>query len=286
MFDELYIHPKTKNAVETFIAKPGHALLLIGARGAGKPTLGRHIAAALLGIDVDGLDNYAHFAHIQREKGKKDIPIEAVRNINKSLRLQVPGERKIKRVVLIEDAGFMNTQAQNAFLKSLEEPPADTVFMLTTSAKSELLQTISSRAQAINVHPISPDGLPDQKPETLAAWRLSQGSAGMLHSLLSDESDELKVSVDKAKDFIKMSRYERLIELDGLTKDKEQLDLLLDGLARVIQALYRAAAAKDSRLQVAKLLKAMDQVAQARQGLQANVLPRLIALRLTLNFNI
>lgn len=286
MFDSLLIHPKTSKAIDSFLANPSHALLLVGKRGMGKPTLGLHISASLLGVEVEKLDNHPHFRHIKREKGKKDIPIEAIRNINKSLRLQVPGQQKIKRVILVEDANYLNTEAQNAFLKSLEEPPADTVFVLTTSSASQLLPTIVSRTQTLQVRAVPLSALPSQDQASVIAWQLSQGAPGMLQVLLTDENDELKLAVDQAKAFLRMNEYERLVELDGLSKDKDQLNLLLMGLGRVIQALYRAAAAKNSQRQVAKLLKAMQEVASAQESLELNVLSRLVVLRLAVNFNI
>ena len=54
-----------------------------------------------------------------------------------------------KKLGLIDDADCMNTQAQNAFLKTLEEPPRDTFFILATANPSSLLPTIISRCQTI-----------------------------------------------------------------------------------------------------------------------------------------
>jgi len=65
-----------------------------------------------------------------------------------------PNEGNYK-VFLIEHADEMNTQAANAFLKTLEEPPSDTVIILTTSKPNSLLPTIISRCQQVNFQPLS-----------------------------------------------------------------------------------------------------------------------------------
>jgi len=54
-----------------------------------------------------------------------------------------------KKLGLIDDADCMNVQAQNAFLKTLEEPPRDTFFILATANPSSLLNTVISRCQTI-----------------------------------------------------------------------------------------------------------------------------------------
>ena len=287
MFESLLLHPKTKKSLERFADAPAHAVILIGPVGAGKTTLGHALAAQILSIEPSALDNYPYFMQIRRQKDKQDISIEAIREVNQALRLQVPGSAVLRRVILLQDAHHMNQEAQNAFLKSLEEPPADTVFILTSTAKASLLPTIISRAQSIVVHPVSLEHLPNSdEPAVKSAWQLSQGAVGLFSSLLKDEDEDLKTAVDQAKRFLQKTPYERLIELDSLSRDKERLNLLLDGLARVMQALYKAAARKDNKKQVANLLAAMKTVGQARQDLDTNVLSRLIALRLAVNLSI
>ena len=66
-----------------------------------------------------------------------------------------PGEGAYK-VALLTDAEYMNTSAANAFLKVLEEPPAQTVFILTTSRVDQMLPTIVSRCQKVRFDPLDP----------------------------------------------------------------------------------------------------------------------------------
>ncbi|HXI09909.1 MAG TPA: DNA polymerase III subunit delta' [Thermodesulfobacteriota bacterium] len=80
------------------------------------------------------------------------IRIEPVREIQNSLKYRV--ERGSKAVI-IDSADRMMPAAANAFLKTLEEPPADSVIMLVTSRSSDLLPTIISRCQRMNFRPLS-----------------------------------------------------------------------------------------------------------------------------------
>jgi DNA polymerase-3 subunit delta' len=69
-----------------------------------------------------------------------------------------PGEGAYK-VALLTDAEYMNASAANAFLKVLEEPPAQTVFILTSSRVDQMLPTIVSRCQKVRFDPLSPDAI-------------------------------------------------------------------------------------------------------------------------------
>ncbi|MEK7263196.1 MAG: DNA polymerase III subunit [Bacteroidota bacterium] len=86
------------------------------------------------------------YVHIAIPKATA-IRIATIRDVKKELSLSLFSGGK--RVVIIFDAHLMNVQAQNAFLKTLEEPPANTVLILTTSNLNNLLPTIISRCQQV-----------------------------------------------------------------------------------------------------------------------------------------
>ena len=74
-------------------------------------------------------------------------------------RLAVKPYEQGKRVVILADAHKMNPEAGNALLKLLEEPPANTLLILTTSQMADLLPTIASRCQQIRFRPLQRDDL-------------------------------------------------------------------------------------------------------------------------------
>ena len=85
----------------------------------------------------------------------KLIRIDQIRRLLDSLSKKPYGRGR--RIVLIADAHGMNPEAGNALLKMLEEPPANTILILTTNQTSDLLPTIVSRCQRIRFRPLPSD---------------------------------------------------------------------------------------------------------------------------------
>ena len=80
-----------------------------------------------------------------------EISVELIRSMTGAFALK--GDRV--RVIIVAEADRMNDSAANAFLKTLEEVPPDTYFILTTSSREKLLQTIRSRCLALHLLPLS-----------------------------------------------------------------------------------------------------------------------------------
>lgn len=78
--------------------------------------------------------------------------IDSIREISRSLSIQTAPKGKFRGVV-IEDAHLMTPEAQNAFLKTLEEPPGDTVLILTAPRDDLLFPTVVSRCVVIPTAP-------------------------------------------------------------------------------------------------------------------------------------
>ena len=103
------------------------------------------------------------------------------------------------KVAIVADAHRLNGAAANAFLKTLEEPPADTVIMLTSTGTEGMLPTILSRCQKLRFEPwpqaelVSRLAACDGVEPQAAAWaaRLAQGNARLAWELLQPESRAL-----------------------------------------------------------------------------------------------
>jgi DNA polymerase-3 subunit delta' len=149
MTEELVLHARSKLALEQFAGTPSHSLLLVGAKGAGKSTVARQLISQIIGK----LDNNPYFLAVLPENNA--ISIETVRQLQNFVRLKTTGTAQWRRAILVENAQYMTIEAQNAFLKLLEEPPADTLIVLTVVNKTSLLPTITSRAPTIDVKGVS-----------------------------------------------------------------------------------------------------------------------------------
>ena len=152
MHDTLLYNPQTKRHVAQFIETPSHALLLVGPTGSGKTHLATAIACSVLGQTFAGIASYPYFTIISPEEKGGAISIEVIRGLQHDVRLKTLGDNPLRRVFIVEHADKLTVEAQNALLKLLEEPPADTVLILTAASKRLLLPTITSRLQTVNIH--------------------------------------------------------------------------------------------------------------------------------------
>jgi len=137
--------------------------LFVGPKGVGKKLTAISLAKALNCFKggVDSCDECANCRLIDKgnfpdcitvspdEKGS--IKIEMIREIKQTVSLRTMG----RRVIIIEDADTMTEEAQNAFLKTLEEPPLDTTIILTSSKPKHLFQTIISRCKLVKFRRLS-----------------------------------------------------------------------------------------------------------------------------------
>jgi len=139
-----------------------HAILFFGNNGLGKSELALHLSQYLLCSDLNKNDTqtfcgvckdcvlflaktHGDFYEIAPEDGSKSIGVDQIRNL-KAAAHQKPQRNKIKFFVMAR-ADKMTVAASNALLKVLEEPPGESVFILTSERKHFLSATVLSRCQ-------------------------------------------------------------------------------------------------------------------------------------------
>ena len=118
---KLPYHPHTLSQVDAFVRMPSHALILSGPKGIGKLTLATSISETLL--DLDNQPNQAVYLKVIRPEDEKAISIDIVRELEHFLSLKVPNKNRINRILIIDNSQLLSVQAQNALLKTVEEPP-------------------------------------------------------------------------------------------------------------------------------------------------------------------
>ncbi len=141
-----------------------HAYLFAGPRGSGKEAVARTLAKALNCSEKDH-DSCDRCDSCRRVNDDTHPDVYWVRPESKSRRIQVDQMREFMKAVnlrssmggvkvgIIVDADCMNEEASNAFLKTLEEPPAQTIILLLCSQPQRLLPTILSRCLRISFSP-------------------------------------------------------------------------------------------------------------------------------------
>ena len=137
-----HLDEETRRRVDQLKNNLPQSLLIIGAAGAGAFEVARFIAGSNLTSIIEPTDNKDA---LDTEKGI--IRVKQIR----SLILQSSSRSSQRRVCIINHADKMNIQAQNAFLKILEEPASSSHFILVAASQTTLLPTILSRVQKMTL---------------------------------------------------------------------------------------------------------------------------------------
>lgn len=198
-----------------------HALIFAGDEGRGKESMAYRLTRALLSqkkdrpfadlnvapndpvisrLEQESHPDFRRVARVNRENKNElasEIVIKTVRAATQFMTLK-PVESDW-RVVLVDEAHLMNEEAQNAFLKSLEEPPPQTVLILIAHQPAKLLPTIRSRAHVVTFNALPQSLLAEQGGNELKALshdaqatvlRLARGGVGALKRLLTQPYTE------------------------------------------------------------------------------------------------
>ena len=200
-------------------------------------------------------NNQPDIIYLTHEKPNTISVADIREQINHDIEIK-PYSSKYK-VYIVDEAEKMNQQAQNALLKTIEEPPAYAVILLLTTNADAFLPTIRSRCVMLDVKPVNDEKIreflmkqrqiPDYKAEVCAAF--ARGNVGRAVALASSERfNELKdVTVSLLRRLGDIRRYDILQEIKPLNDFKDDIreffDLVLFWYRDVL--LYKAAGSEE-----------------------------------------
>lgn len=291
-----------------------HAYIFSGEKGCGKETMANLFAMALQCEKQTGepcmecasckralSGNQPDIIRVRHEK-PESIGVEEIRTQLVDDMFIRPFENKYK-IYLVPDASLMTVQAQNALLKTLEEPPAYGIMILLADNMEALLPTIRSRCNTVQFNPLPDKLVRDyltgelQVSETYADiyTALSMGKIGIARQLAksSEATEKLQESIRflvRSKDLDSANRVEMTRKLAADKKDiYDYLDIYTIWFRDVLyfKATKESEALifKANRSDIAKrasvssyegLQKILEAIDTARTRLRANVNPELV----------
>jgi len=259
---------RTEIAVQAALSNFSGVVGLFGEAGSGKLTLARYIVSQLTGKAPPSLANWPYIFVLDGD----GAGIEAVRDLQKFLQLTVPGDKQLKRAVILENIDQSSTEAQNALLKTIEEPPADTVMVLTATSELSVLPTILSRITRIPVLPVSKSslallGIDLSQSEIDRLYNLSEGRIGTFAGLAQGDTAKPDVlAIESAKELLGLSRAERLSRVDSLIKSKKLSPIeLVDGILKIHRAVLSSRLHSDASKK--EIIQALTNITSANTAL-------------------
>lgn len=229
-----------------------HAYCFSGSSGVGK----RLVVEAIAGHFLEGnIESHPNVVQIKRlvdektEKKKESISVEQIRTLRERLSLSSFGGGK--KIAIIHEADTMTIAAQNALLKTLEEPTEDTHIFLLVSDPKRLLDTILSRSVHLRFQRVPREdicsllrdkGLSKERAHMLAG--LVDGRPVLIDSVLETHKEEMQERLDRGLSFIEGNVALRLREAEKIAKaasDREEVKLFVHDVRRILHDVLASA---------------------------------------------
>lgn len=275
----------------------GHAYLLVGGEAA--QLLAWQLAGMVVHTSPAAAPTHPDVHVVEPESKSRRIVVEQMRELENSLRLRASaaGGRKVG---IIREADRLQVQASNAFLKTLEEPPASSLLLLLTTQPESLMETILSRCLKVvlqtpaessvarSAEEVSLLGLinryaQDAAPPSVAlAYRLLREFTGLLGQVRSRLQGDADTALGREEDqYAKTTDGSWLAEREGYYKSLTEARYVAER-ARLVETLARwwgdrlraLAAASNSAgemVQVTDLLRRLATLDQLRENLDRNI---------------
>jgi len=221
-----HITDTLEHAIEN--SQLAQAMLFCGPRGVGKTTCARILARKI--NEKDGSTSEDGFAYnIHELDAASNNGVEHIRELTEQIRF-APQVGKYK-VYIIDEVHMLSQAAFNAFLKTLEEPPAHAIFILATTEKHKIIPTILSRCQIFDFKRITIEDIQEHlrkiaekesvKYEDDALYLIAQKADGALRDALSifdrlSTFTQKNITLEKAAEVLNILDYDQYLNIVDL----------------------------------------------------------------------
>ncbi len=256
------LNPISQKIITATIADMPQSVLVTGESGAGLSTAAKYISE-LLGIKPNIILPEKD-EKIDLEKGI--ISIDIIRKILEDTKTKLKG----RRLIIIDYAERMTQQAQNAFLKLLEEPGDDIHFILVSSSTSKLLPTILSRVKKIEIKPITNQqseeliiklGVTDKTKQAQLLF-MASGLPAEITRLIQDENYFANASnmIRDAREALQAKLYQKLLIAQKYKEDRQLALKMVFYMAKILKHSIETNPQTDTIKRVDTVLKAYERI--------------------------
>lgn len=229
MFENIIGHKENIKLLERLIENNNlsHAYVFYGKEGIGKKLVAMEFAKKLL--NTTNLETHPDYKYIEKLEDKKDLSVEQIREeLNENIYEKPVASNN--KIYIINDAQNLNLTAQNALLKTLEEPPSYVKIILISNNLSKFLPTILSRVNKISFEGVKLEELKEyinDKYNVLLSenvLKYMDGSIGLVSNLIENNKlDKLNVIEQLSIDILNKSE----VNVFKKTKDIDFTDYIL-----------------------------------------------------------
>lgn len=259
---EIFLNPTTNKAIAALKHNTPQALLISGPIGCGLQTVANLIS-----------DGNSHIVYPEKDE-KIDlengtIGVKLIRNLYEETRSKL----NRKNIFIIKNADRMTSQAQNAFLKLLEEPNSGTYFILLSHTPTKLLPTISSRTEQLSVRPINRQQsdklldilhISDQTKRAQIQFLASGLPAAMTRLATDDKYFATRTATThNAREILQTNCYQKLKIIQTYKDSRSDALLLLSDIMKIMNYSIRRSYSID-------LISRLNNTLDAYQNIEQN----------------
>lgn len=260
--EKLIINPASEKLLYATVKNMPQSMLLTGENRVGLTTIAKHIADIRKVTPIVILPEKDE--KIDIDKGV--ISVDIMRRLYDQTRTKIADQR----IIIIDYAHRMTTQAQNAFLKLLEEPGDNIYFILVSNSLTKLLPTIISRTENLDIKPITDEqsndlldklGIVEENKHSQMLF-MAAGLPAELTVLATDnEYFEKRSSMMRdARELLSGNLYQKLLIAQRYKDDREVVLQLLSDASNILKKSIVSNPQADTIGYIDKLLKTYQRI--------------------------